>query len=237
MRALPLYLLLFSHPVKCNSLQPHGLQQAKPPGTSPSPEICPNSFPLDQWCHPAISSSDDPYSFCPQVFPASWTFPVSQLFVSDDQDTEASASASVLSMNIQGWFPLRLTGLISLLSKGLSGVFSNTTVWRHQFFSILPSLQPSSHNHRWPLGRPQPWLIQTHVSREMSLLFSTLSRFVIAFLPRRKCLLISWLQSPSAVILEPKKKSVTTSTFYPSICYEVMGPDVMILVFLIFNLI
>ena len=153
-RALPLYLLLFSHPVKSNSLQPHTLQQARPPGTSPSPEICPSSFPLDQWLHPAISSSDDPYSFCPQFFPAPGTSPMSWLFPWDDQDTGASASASVLSMNIQGWFPLRLTGLISLLFKGFSGVFSSTTVWRHQFFSLLPSLLPSSHSCRWPLGRP-----------------------------------------------------------------------------------
>ena len=99
-------------------------------------------------------------SFCPRSCPASGTFPISCLFASDDQNTEASASASVLPVNIQGWSPLRLSGLISLLSKGLSGVFSNTTVWRHQFFGVLPSLWFSSHNCTWPLGRPQPWLYE-----------------------------------------------------------------------------
>ena len=93
------------------------------------------------------------FSFCPQSFLASGTFPMSQLFVSDDQNTGTSASASVLAMRIQGWFPLRWTGLISLLSRGLSGVFSSTIAWRHQFFSILPSLQSNSHNCTWSLGR------------------------------------------------------------------------------------
>ena len=112
---------------------------------------------------------------------------------------QTSASASVLPVNIQGWSPLRLTGLISLLSKGLSEVFSSTSIWRYQFFGALPSLWSSSHNCTWPLGRPWPWLyIPLSV---MSLLFNTLSRFVIAFLPRSKHFLISWLQSPSAVIL------------------------------------
>jgi len=106
------------------------------------------------WCHPAISSSDTLFSFCPQSFPGSGTFPVSQLFVSGDQSIGASASASVLPVSIQGWFPLRLTGLISLLSKGFSRVFSSTTVQGHQFFGILPSLQSSSHNRAWPLGKP-----------------------------------------------------------------------------------
>ena len=90
------------------------------------------------------------------IFPSIWDFSMSRVFASDDQNTGASASASVLPVNIQGWSPLRLTGLISLLSKGLSGVFSSTTVWRHQFFGILPPLWYSSYNHSWPLGRPQP---------------------------------------------------------------------------------
>ena len=94
------------------------------------------------------------FSLCSQSFPASGTFPKRWLFISDDQNTGASASASVLPMSIQGWFPFKLTGLISLLSKGLWGVFSSTTVRRHQFFGILPSLQSRSHNHMWPLGRP-----------------------------------------------------------------------------------
>ena len=104
---------------------------------------------------------------------------------------------SVLPVNIQGWFPLRLTGLLSLLSKGLSGVLSSTTAWRPQLFGTLPSVWSTSHNCMWPLGRPQPRLLGPFVGRAMSLLFNTLSRFVIAFLPRSKCPLILWLQSPS----------------------------------------
>ena len=119
--------------------------------------LCPSSCPLHWWCRPAISSSDALFSFCPQSFKASGTFPMSRLFVSDDQNIGASVSASVLSMSIQGWFPLRLTDL-TLLSKGCSRVFSSTTVRRYWFFGILPSLQTSSHNHSWPLGRPKPWL-------------------------------------------------------------------------------
>ena len=120
-------------------------------------QVCPSSCPLHQWCHPAISSFDALFS-CHQSFPESGIFPMSCLFASDDQNTGASASASVIPVSIQGWSPLRLTSLISLLSKGLSGVFSSTTVWRHQFFGVLPSLWSSSHNHTWLLGRPKPWL-------------------------------------------------------------------------------
>ena len=111
-------MLLFSLPVMSNSLRPHGLQHARPPYPSPSPKVCPSSCLLSWWCHPAISSSDALFSFCPQSIPASRTFPMSQLFTSDDQNTWASASASVLPTGIQGWFPLRLTALIFLLSKG-----------------------------------------------------------------------------------------------------------------------
>ena len=137
-----------------------------------------------------------------------------------------STSASVLPMNIQSWLPLGLTGLISLLPKGLSGVFSSTTVRRL-------SLQPSSDNQGY--GKIIALTIQTFVSRVMSLLFNTLSRFVKDFLPRSDHHLISWVQSPSTEILESKKRSVTVSTFSPSIWHEVMGPDAMILVFLIFS--
>ena len=137
-------------------LWPHELQHAKSPCPSPSPRVCPNSCSLYSWCGLAISSSDALFSFCPQSFPASGTFPMSWLFTSGDQNT--SASASVLPMSIQGWFPLRLTGLIFTLSKGLSGVSSSTTVQRHQFSGALPSLWSSSHNRTWPLGRPLPWL-------------------------------------------------------------------------------
>ena len=147
-------LILFSCLVMSDSLQPHGLQHARSPCPSPSLEVCPSSCPLYRWCHPAISSSHALFFFCPQSFPASETFPMSQLFTSDDQNTGASASASVLPMSIQGWFPLRLTGLIFLLTKGLSEDLSSTTVWRHQFFRVLPSLWSRSHNLMCPLGRP-----------------------------------------------------------------------------------
>ena len=134
-------------------------------------------------------------------------------------------------MNTQDWSPL---GWISLQSKGLSRVFSNTTVQKYQFFSSQLSSQSNSHIHTWPLEKALTrW---TFVDKVMSLVLNMLSRLVITFPPRSKCLLISWLQSPSAVILEPRKiKSVIVSTVSPFICHEVMGPDVMILVFWMLN--
>ena len=124
-------LLLFSSLGMPNSLQPHGPQHTRLPCLSPSPRICSNSGTLSQWCHPTISSSVIPFSFCLRSSPASGSFPVSQLFPLGGQSIEASASPSVLPMNIQGWFPLGLTGLISLQSKGLSRVFPKATVWGH----------------------------------------------------------------------------------------------------------
>ena len=112
----------------------HGLQHARPPRPSPTPTVYSNSCPLSRSCHPTISSSVIPFSSHLQSFPASGSFPVSQLFASGGQSIEVSASASVLPMNIQGWFSLAWTGWISLLSKGLSRVFCNTTVQKHQFF-------------------------------------------------------------------------------------------------------
>ena len=114
-------------------LQPHGLQHARPPCPSPTPGAYSNSSPLSQWCHPTISSSVVHFSSCLQSFPASGSFPVSQFFTWGGQSIGVSASASILPMNIQGWFPLGLTNLISLESKGLSRVFFNTTVQKHQF--------------------------------------------------------------------------------------------------------
>jgi len=119
---------------------------------SASPGVCPSSCPMNQWCHPVISCC--PFSSSLLSFPASGSFPVSQLFTSGGQSTEASTLASVLSMNIRGWFPLGLIGLISLLSKVLSRVFSSTTFWKHQFFSSLPSLLCSSYKCTWLLERP-----------------------------------------------------------------------------------
>ena len=119
-----------------DSLRPHGLQHARLPCPPPAPGVYSNSCPLSRWCHPAISSSVAPFSSHPQSFPASGSFQMSQPFPSGGQSIGVSASASALPMNIQDWFPLGWNSLISLLSKGLSGVFSNTTVQKHQF--ILP---------------------------------------------------------------------------------------------------
>ena len=147
-------LLLFSCQVMSDSLWPHGLQYARPPCPSPFPGGFPSSCPLNQWCYPTISSSVALFSSCLQSFPASGSFPSSPLFVSGGQSIGASASASVLPMNIQDWFSLGLIGLISLLSKGLSRVFSNTTVQKHQFFGAQLSVGSNSHIHTWLLERP-----------------------------------------------------------------------------------
>ena len=129
-------------------------------------------------------------------------------------------------MNIQSLFPIDLTVLLSLQSKGLSGVFSSTTVWKCQFFGAQPSLWSNSHNACITTGKTISLTVCIFISKVMSLLFNVQTRFVIVFLSRSKCLLISWLQSPSAGILEPKKiKSVTASTFPLSICHEVMCHD------------
>ena len=127
-----------------NSLWPHGQQYAMLPCPTLSPGICSNSFPLSRWCHPTVSSSVTLFS-CLQSFPASGSFPVSQFFTLGGQSIGASASASVLPVNIQDWFPSGLTGLISLKSKGLSKVFFSIIVWKHQFFGIQPSLWCNSH--------------------------------------------------------------------------------------------
>ena len=142
----------FSCSITSDSLGPHGLQHARLPCLSLSPKVCSNSCPLSQQCHPTISSSVIPFS-CPQSFPASGSFPMSQFFASGGQRIGASALASVFPMSIQGRFPLGLTGLISLLSKGLSGVFSSTTIWKHQFFRTQPSLRSNSHIQTWLLEK------------------------------------------------------------------------------------
>ena len=133
------HILLFSLSAVSDSLWPHGLQQPRLPCPLPSPGAC-ITCSLNRWCHSTILSSVVPFSSCLLSFPASGAFPVSWLFASGGQSTGASASASVLSMNIQDWFPLGLTGLISLQSKGLSRVFSNTTVQKHQFLGTHLSL-------------------------------------------------------------------------------------------------
>ena len=143
----------FSCSVVYNSLWPHGLQHIRPPCPSPTPRAYSTSCPLSRWCHPATSSSVVPFSSHLQSFPASGSFPMNKLFTSDGQSIGVSASASVLPMNIQDWSPLGWTGWISLQSKGLSRVFSNTTVEKHQFFSAQLSLESNSHIHTWPLEK------------------------------------------------------------------------------------
>ena len=143
----------FSRSVVSDSLQPHEPQHSRPPCPSPSPGVHSNSCPSSRWCHPAISSFVVPFSSCPQALPASESFPMSQLFAWGGQSIEVSALALVLPKNTQGWSSLEWTGWISLQSKALSRVFSNTTVQKHQFFSAQLSSQSNSHIHTWPLEK------------------------------------------------------------------------------------
>ena len=161
----------FSHSVMSNSLRPHWLQHTRPPCPSPTPGVYSKACPSSQWCHPTISSSVIPFSSCLQSFPASGSFPVSQFFASDDQSIEVSASASVLPMNIQDWFPLGWTGWISMWSKGLSRVFHNTTIskaliLRRSAFFIVQLSHPymttgktESSTHLFKLTFKSKWLI------------------------------------------------------------------------------
>ena len=147
----------FSHSVVSDSLRPHELQHARAPCPSPAPGVHPNSSPSSQWCHPAISSSVVPFPSCPPSLPASESFPMSQLFTWGGQSTGVSALASFLPKNTQGWSPLEWTGWFTSQSKGLSRVFSNTTVQKHQFFrrsAAQLSSQSNSHIHTWLLEKP-----------------------------------------------------------------------------------
>ena len=148
----------FSCSVMSDYLWPHKLQHARPPCPSPTPGVHSNSCPSSRWCHPAISSSVVPFSSCPQSFPGLGSFPMSQLFASGGQSIGVSALASVIPKNTQDWSALGWTGWISLQSKGLSRVFSNTTVQKHQFFGAQLSSQSNSHIHTWSLEKPEPWL-------------------------------------------------------------------------------
>ena len=147
-------LLLSSRSVKSDSFRLHGLQHSSLPCPSPSPGACSNSCPLSWWCYSTISSSIVPFSSCLQ----SGSFLMNPLFTSGDQSIGASSSASVLPVNIRDWSPLGLTGWISLQFKGLSRVFSNTTVQKHQLFGTQPSLWSSCHIHTWLLEKPKLWL-------------------------------------------------------------------------------
>ena len=144
----------FSRSVVSDSLQLHESQHARPPCPSPTPGVHSDSHPSSQWCHPAISCSVVPFSFCPQTLPASESFPISQLFAWGGQSTGVSALASFLPKKSQSWSPSEWTGWISLQSKGLSRVTSNTTVQKHQFFGTQLSSQSNSHIRTWPLEKP-----------------------------------------------------------------------------------
>ena len=152
------FTLQFSRSVVSDSLWPHELQHARPPCPSPTPRVHSNPCPSSQWCHPTISSFVIPFSSCPQSFPASGSFPMSQLFASGGQSIAVSASTSVFPMNTQDWSPLGWTGWICLQTKGLSRVFSNTTVQKHQFFGAQVSSRSNSHIHAWLLEKPKLWL-------------------------------------------------------------------------------
>ena len=196
--------------VVSNSLRPHELQHARPPCPSPNPGVHSNSCPLSRWCHPAISSSVIPSSSHPQSFLALGSFPMSQLFISGGQSIGVSASTSVLPMNTQGW---SLIGWIhwiffQTLKSHLQHHSSKASIlWHSTFFTIQLSHLYMTTGKTIALTR---W---TFIGKVMSLLFNMLSRLVITFLPRGKHLLISWLQSPSAVILETRKITLLYSMF------------------------
>ena len=165
--------------VVSDSLRPHESQHTNTPCPSPTPGIHSDSCPSSQWCHPAISSSVVPFFSCPQSLPASKSFPMSQLFTWGGQSTGVSALASFLPKKFRGWSPSEWTGWISLQFKGLSRVFSNTTVQKHQFFGAQLSSQSNSHIYTWPLALTR----RTLVEKVMSLLLNMLSRLVITLLP------------------------------------------------------
>ena len=176
-----------------NALPLHELQHARPPCPSPTPRVHSDSCPLSQWCHPAISSSVVPFSSCPQSLPVSESFSMSQLFTWGGQSIGVSALASFLPKNTQGWSPLEWTGWISFQSKGLSRVFSNITVLKHQFFSAQLSSPVQQSHPNTTTGKSIALTRQTFVGKVICLFFNILSRLVITFLPRSKCLLVSWL--------------------------------------------
>ena len=203
-----------------NYLQPHGLQHARPPCPSPTPGACSNSYPSSRWCHPTISSFVVPFFSRLQSFPASGSFPVSQFFASGGQSSSFNISPSheysgLISFRIDRLDLLAVQGTLKSLLQHHSS--NASIVWPSAFFMVQLSRPYMTTGKTIALTR------QTFVGKVMSLLFNMLSRLVIALLPRSKHLLISWLQLPSAVILEPKKiKSVTIHIVLPFICHEVM---------------
>ena len=194
--------MFFIHTVMSSSLQPHELQHTRLPCRSLSPGICPNSCPFRQLCQESIISfSVIPIPTCLQSYPALGSFLMIWLFASGGQSN--ATSGSVLKMSSQCWFPSGLIGLISLHFKWLKSLLQHT-VLKHRLFGIQPSLWFKTHIHAWLLGKTIPWLYGP-LPAKLCLWFQMLSRFVIAFPPRSKCLLTSWLQSPCTVILELTK--------------------------------
>ena len=212
----------FSRSVVSDSLWSHDLQHAGPPCPSPTPGVHPNSCPLSPWCHPAISSSVIPFSSCPKSLPASESFPMSQLFAWGGQSIGVSALASFLPENTQDWSPLEWTSFLAVqgtLKSLLQHHSSKASILQRSAFFIVHLSRPYL-----TTGKTIALSRWTFDGKVMSLLFTMLSRLVIAFLWRSKHLLISWLPSPSEVILEPKKiKSLTVPIVSLSVCHEVMG--------------
>ena len=215
-----------------DSLQPHGLQHARLPCPSPTPGAYSNSCPSCRWCHPSISSSVIPFFSHLQSFPVPGSFPRNQFFALGGQSignfsfsiSPSNEYSGLISFRMD-WFDL--LAVQRTLKSLLQHYSSKASILRYSAFFMVQL----SHPHM-TTGKTIALTIQTLVGKVMSLLFNMLCRLVIVFLPKSKCILISWLQSPSAVVLEPKKmKSVTVTIASPSICHEVMGLDVMILVF------
>jgi len=226
----------FSHSVVFNCRQPHELQHSRLPCPTPTPEAHSNSCPLSQWCHLTISSSVIPFSFCPPSFPASESFQwvssshqVAKYWSFSFSINPSNEYSGLISFRID-WINLfAVQGTLKSLLQHHSSKAS--ILWHSAFF-----IDQLSHPYM-TTGKAIALTRWTFVGKIMSLFFDMLSRLVIAFLPKSKRLLISWLQSPSAVIWEPKKiKSVLVSIVSPSICHEVMGPDAMILVFWMLSL-
>ena len=215
----------FSRLVVSDSLRLYELQHARPPCPSPNPGAYPNSCPLSGYCHPAISSSVVPFSSCPQSFPASGSFQMSQLFASGGQSIGSFSFSINPSNEYSGLISFRMDWLDLLAVQGtlkslLQYHRSKASILWHSAFFIIQLSHPYM-----TTGKTIALTRRTIVGKVMSLLFNMLSRLVITFLPRSKHLLISWLQPPSAVILEPKKiKSATVSIVSPSVCHGVMGP-------------
>ena len=225
------WILYICCSVTSDSLWPHGLQHARLLWPSPTARAYSNSCPMSRWCHPTILSSVIPFTSCLQSFPASGSFlrvgswhQVAKGLELQLQINPSNEYSGLISFRMD-WLDLLVQGTLKSLLQHHS---SKASILQHSAFFMVQLSHPYM-----TTGKTIVMTRQTFVSKVMSLLFTMLSRLITAFLPRSKCLLISWLQSPSAVILEPKKiKSITVS---PSICHEVMGPDAMIFAFWMFS--